>query len=60
MFWIYGGGFDFGMGKEFSCQNDINSDFTANAGQPAYDGSSFATYQDVIIVAPNYRTNGKY
>jgi carboxylesterase type B len=26
---------------------------------PFYDGSSFAAHQDVIIVAPNYRTNGK-
>ena len=25
--------------------------------QPAYDGSMFAGYQDVILVAPNYRTN---
>lgn len=29
-----------------------------HAGQPAYDGSAFAAYQDVIVVAPNYRTNG--
>jgi carboxylesterase type B len=27
------------------------------AMQPAYDGSAFAAYQDVIVVAPNYRTN---
>lgn len=40
LFWIYGGGLQFG-----------------NAGQPAYDGSSFAAYQDVIIVSVNYRTN---
>lgn len=25
---------------------------------PGYDGTSFATNQDVILVAPNYRTNG--
>ncbi|KAL8792142.1 MAG: hypothetical protein Q9195_005238 [Heterodermia aff. obscurata] len=30
---------------------------SGNAGNPSYDGSSFAAYQDVIIVAPNYRTN---
>ena len=24
---------------------------------PAYDGSSFAANQDVVLVAPNYRTN---
>jgi carboxylesterase type B len=30
-----------------------------HAGQVAYDGSSFASYQDVIIVTTNYRTNGK-
>ena len=29
-----------------------------NAGQQAYDGSSFASYQDVIVVSVNYRTNG--
>ena len=29
------------------------------AGQQGYDGSSFAAYQDVIVVAPNYRTNGE-
>ncbi|GAB7351886.1 hypothetical protein MBLNU459_g2431t2 [Dothideomycetes sp. NU459] len=28
-----------------------------NAGQPTYDGSAFASYEDVILVAPNYRTN---
>lgn len=28
-----------------------------NAGNPAYDGSAFAANQDVILVAPNYRTN---
>ncbi|KAI9717837.1 MAG: hypothetical protein M1828_007076 [Chrysothrix sp. TS-e1954] len=28
-----------------------------NAGQPAYDGSAFAAYQDVILVSVNYRTN---
>jgi hypothetical protein len=26
---------------------------------PYYDGSNFAAHQDVIIVAPNYRTNGR-
>lgn len=29
-----------------------------DAGQPAYDGSSFAAFQDVILVSTNYRTNG--
>ena len=28
-----------------------------NAGQPAYDGSYFASFEDVIIVTVNYRTN---
>ena len=28
------------------------------AGNAQYDGSSFAANQDVIVVAPNYRTNG--
>ncbi|KAF2490675.1 alpha/beta-hydrolase [Lophium mytilinum] len=27
------------------------------ASHPWYDGSSFAAHQDVIVVAPNYRTN---
>lgn len=29
-----------------------------NAGQPTYDGSAFASYEDVIVVSVNYRTNG--
>jgi len=29
-------------------------------GQAAFDGSSFAANQDVVIVSPNYRTNGEY
>lgn len=41
MFWIYGGGLQFGY-----------------ASVPYYDGSYFAAYEDVIVVAPNYRTNG--
>ncbi|KAB8339114.1 hypothetical protein FH972_022050 [Carpinus fangiana] len=28
-----------------------------HGGQPAYDGSAFAAYQDVIVVTFNYRTN---
>ncbi|KAI9846804.1 MAG: hypothetical protein M1837_003653 [Sclerophora amabilis] len=28
-----------------------------NAGQPFYDGSSFAANQDIIVVTANYRTN---
>ncbi|CAN9222284.1 unnamed protein product [Alternaria alternata] len=28
-----------------------------NAGQDTYDGSSFAAYEDVIVVTTNYRTN---
>jgi carboxylesterase type B len=28
------------------------------SSMPVYDGTSFATNQDVILVAPNYRTNG--
>jgi len=30
-----------------------------SAGLPVYDGSSFAAYEDVIVVAANYRTNGE-
>ena len=29
------------------------------AGQYVYDGSSFATNQDVVVVSANYRTNGQ-
>ncbi|KAI9758888.1 MAG: hypothetical protein M4579_002772 [Chaenotheca gracillima] len=36
----------FGGGLEFG-----------NAGQPFYDGSSFAANQDIIVVTTNYRTN---
>ena len=43
LFWIHGGGLQFGTG-----------------GLPAYDGSSFASYEDVIVVTINYRTNGKF
>ncbi|TKA63106.1 hypothetical protein B0A55_10627 [Friedmanniomyces simplex] len=28
-----------------------------NAGQPTYDGSWFASYEDVVVVTVNYRTN---
>lgn len=28
------------------------------AGQYDYDGSSFASNQDVVVVSANYRTNG--
>ena len=28
-----------------------------NAGQPAYDGSYLASFEDVIVVSFNYRTN---
>lgn len=31
-----------------------------NAGQPTYDGSAFASYEDVIVVTTNYRTNGTF
>ena len=31
-----------------------------DAGNPFYDGSSFAANQDVIVVSANYRTNGMY
>ncbi|KAF2650147.1 alpha/beta-hydrolase [Lophiostoma macrostomum CBS 122681] len=40
LYWIYGGGLQFG-----------------DAGLAAYDGSFFATYEDVIVVTVNYRTN---
>jgi acetylcholinesterase len=42
MFWLYGGGLQFGTSMQF-----------------LYDGSTFAAYQDVIMVTTNYRTNGK-
>ena len=43
LYWIYGGGLQFGY-----------------AGLPAYDGSAFAAYEDVIVVTVNYRTNGMF
>jgi carboxylesterase type B len=30
-----------------------------NAGQRIYDGASFASYQDIVVVTANYRTNGE-
>src|ERR1700738_1036761 len=29
-----------------------------DAGQPFYDGSSFAAFEDIIVVTTNYPTNG--
>jgi carboxylesterase type B len=29
-----------------------------NSGQKFYDGSAFASYEDVVVVTVNYRTNG--
>ena len=43
LFWIYGGGLQFG-----------------NAGQPAYDGSYLAGFEDVVVVTINYRTNSTF
>jgi acetylcholinesterase len=43
MFWIYGGGFQFGA-----------------ASEAFYDGSSFAAYEDVLLVSFNYRTNCEF
>jgi acetylcholinesterase len=31
-----------------------------DAGQTYYDGSSFAAFEDVIVVTTNYCTNGMY
>lgn len=32
--------------------------YFGDASQAAYDGSHFAAFEDVILVAANYRTNG--
>jgi len=34
--------------------------YFGHAGHPVYDGSHFAAYEDVIVVAANYRLNGSY
>jgi hypothetical protein len=31
----------------------------AISGQPISDGTSFAAYEDIIVVTANYRTNGE-
>ena len=31
-----------------------------NSAVEYYDGSVFASYEDVVVVTINYRTNGKY
>lgn len=31
-----------------------------HGGTPAYDGSAFATHEDVVYVTFNYRTNSKW
>jgi hypothetical protein len=36
----------------------LHSILIMTPGQPIYDGSSFAAYEDVIVVTTNYRTNG--
>ncbi|KAF2832664.1 alpha/beta-hydrolase [Ophiobolus disseminans] len=41
LFWIFGGSLQFGHAGESA----------------AYDGSSFAAYEDVVVVTSNYRTN---
>lgn len=33
--------------------------YFGDASMAAYDGSHFAAYEDVVIVAANYRTNGR-
>lgn len=60
LFWIYGGSLQFGnAGRTLhafiiimpTCSHQF-------AGQQYYDGSAFASYEDVIVVSTNYRTNG--
>lgn len=34
--------------------------WVGHAAFPTYDGSHFAAFEDVIVVAANYRTNGKF
>jgi hypothetical protein len=40
-----------------SCVSE--SEILTGLGQVPYDGSSFAAYEDVVVVTANYRTNGK-
>jgi len=61
LFWIHGGNTRSNVKYERRYQLIC---FTGSlqfgtASQPAYDGSAFAAYQDVILVSVNYRTNGK-
>ncbi|KAH8691761.1 Alpha/Beta hydrolase protein [Phaeosphaeriaceae sp. PMI808] len=42
LFWIFGGSLQFG---------------SAAVGQQSYDGTAFASYEDIIVVTTNYRTN---
>lgn len=59
MFWIYGNlTIEFmRLGAKVVAGGSLQFGWNGNA---AYDGSSFAANQDVIIVSVNYRTNGKY
>jgi len=60
MVWIYGGSLQFGnAGKLCIARHAELMSLTMLLGQETYDGSSFAAYEDVIIVTTNYRTNGK-
>jgi carboxylesterase type B len=36
------------------------SNIIGGAALPLYDGTSFAANQDIIVVVPNYRLNGKF
>jgi carboxylesterase type B len=35
------------------------SGFAGSISDPSYDGSEFAAYHDIVVVAANYRLNGK-
>ena len=50
LLWLYGGGGEMDGG---AAQLQFG-----NAGQRAYDGSALASFQDVVVVTANYRTNG--
>jgi hypothetical protein len=60
LFWIFGGSLQFGNAGTATKTDMLKKSMTlTNIGQVTYDGSSFAAYEDVVVVTVNYRTNGE-
>jgi hypothetical protein len=60
LFWVFGGSLQFGnAGSSLYYGSLLNQHIlTIVVGQAPFDGTSFAAYEDIIVVTANYRTNG--